>query len=129
MSHRLISPTDRTERRLLTFASAFIVVYAVILTLSEAARLRTWLVDYHWQHWIGVAIWFGFSWIVHLYLARRLPGRDPFIFPTAVLLTGWGAEVNAQSVHQGHVDHVIEKPVDLNDLFEVVQEVAMKKRD
>jgi two-component system, cell cycle sensor histidine kinase and response regulator CckA len=49
--------------------------------------------------------------------------------PPFVLLTGWGAEVNAQSAHQGQVDHVIEKPVDLNDLFEVVQDVARKKRD
>lgn len=49
--------------------------------------------------------------------------------PPFVLLTGWGAEVNSQSARQSHVDHVIEKPVDLNDLFEVVQEVARKKRD
>ncbi|MBI5247983.1 MAG: PAS domain S-box protein [Desulfomonile tiedjei] len=47
--------------------------------------------------------------------------------PPFVLITGWGAEINAESNWQDRVDHVIEKPVDLNELLEFIQEVARQK--
>ncbi len=90
MSDHLISPTDRIERRLLILAGAFIAIYSISLTLANAARLRTWQVDYRWSHWLGFTVWIGIVWLVHAQLSHRLPERDPFLFPVTALLTGWG---------------------------------------
>ncbi len=65
-------------------------IYSLALTLSNAARLRSWQVEYRWTHWLGFAIWLGVVWLIHWQLARLLPERDPFIFPITALLTGWG---------------------------------------
>lgn len=90
MSIHLSSPTDRTERRLLILAGAFLVLFSLVLTLSNAARLRTWQVDYRWSHWLGFAIWVCLVWLVHRQLSHLLPERDPFLFPLTALLSGWG---------------------------------------
>ncbi len=90
MSAHLPTSTDRFERRLLILASAFIGIYSLALTLSNAARLRSWQVDYRWTHWLGFAIWLGVTWLLHWQIARSLPERDPFIFPITSLLAGWG---------------------------------------
>ncbi len=83
-------PTDLTERRLLLLAAAFVCLYALGLSLSPAARLRSWQVELRWQHWVGVVIWAGVYLGLHLRAARRLPQRDPFLLPVAALLSGWG---------------------------------------
>jgi cell division protein FtsW (lipid II flippase) len=90
LSTHLISPTDRTERRLLILAGAFLGVYSLALTLSDAVRLRIWQVDYRWQHWFGFAVWVGMMALIHWQLSRTLPERDPFILPITALLSGWG---------------------------------------
>ena len=90
MSEHLLSLTDRTERHLLILAGAFLGIFSLALTLSNAARLRTWQVSFRWQHWIGFAIWVGIAWLLHRLLSQKLPERDPFLFPLAALLAGWG---------------------------------------
>ncbi|OGN98714.1 MAG: hypothetical protein A2Z71_06590 [Chloroflexi bacterium RBG_13_50_21] len=90
MSAHLFSPTDQTEKRLLLLAGAFLGLYSLAITLSNAGRLRSWQVEYRWYHWIGLVIWVGFVWLAHRELSRWLPERDPFLFPIAALLTGWG---------------------------------------
>jgi cell division protein FtsW (lipid II flippase) len=86
----LLSPTDRLERHLLILAGGFLGIFSLILTLSNAVRLHTWQTDYRWSHWIGFAIWVGVAWLVHRQLAELSPDRDPFLFPIAALLSGWG---------------------------------------
>jgi cell division protein FtsW (lipid II flippase) len=78
------------ERTLLALATGFVILLAVSLTLSPAARLRTWEVDYRWLHWLGVLVWVVVFWTAHLTLHRRHPDHDPFLLPAAGLLTGWG---------------------------------------
>jgi len=90
LSAHLISSTDQTERRLLILAGAFLGLFSIAITLSSAARLRTWQVEYRWYHWLGYVIWIGLIWLAHRGLSRQLPERDPFLFPIAALLTGWG---------------------------------------
>ncbi len=85
-----LTSTERIERRLLILAGAFLGVFSLALTLSNAARLNSWQVEYHWYHWLGYAIWVGFTWLAHRALSRQLPERDPYLFPIAALLTGWG---------------------------------------
>jgi cell division protein FtsW (lipid II flippase) len=78
------------ERILLALATAFLVVFAAALTLAPAARLRTWDVEYHWPHWLGVLVWMLVFWSAHWSLQRRHPDHDPFLLPTAGMLTGFG---------------------------------------
>ena len=66
------------------------LLYAATLTLSPAARARSWQVDYRWGHWLGLLIWAGCMTIAHLQACRRLPERDPYLLPIAALLSGWG---------------------------------------
>ncbi len=65
-------------------------IYSLSLSLANAARLRNWQVDYRWSHWLGFVVWIGIAWLIHTHLSRRLPERDPFLFPVTALLTGWG---------------------------------------
>jgi cell division protein FtsW (lipid II flippase) len=80
----------RTERLLLGLAALFIFLYALALSLSAAAHIRSWQVDYRWWHWLGVLIWTGGIAAAHLQANRWLPERDPYLLPLAALLSGWG---------------------------------------
>lgn len=78
------------QGRLLNLAALFVLVYATALTLSPAARLRAWTVDYRWAHWAGVAIWLAVFGLGHRETSRRIPSRDPYLLPVAAMITGWG---------------------------------------
>ncbi len=64
--------------------------YSLALSLSPAAWMRSWQVNYRWDHWLGFAVWMGMYTLAHQQGRRRLPGRDPYLLPAAALLTGWG---------------------------------------
>ena len=84
------SPAGHTEQRLLAFAGAFLSIYCLALTLANAARLRSWQVEYRWVHWLGLTVWVALVWLAHRQLERHLPERDPYLLPVTALLTGWG---------------------------------------
>jgi cell division protein FtsW (lipid II flippase) len=81
---------DRTERLLLVFASIFLGLYAIILTLSPAVRARTWAADYRWGHWLGYGIWLVAFTVAHRKITAKLPSRDPTLLPIVAMLSGWG---------------------------------------
>lgn len=81
---------DTVQSRLLAWAAAFLFLYSLILTLSPAVRERSWDVEYRWAHWLGFVIWLGMVGLANLITAQTLPDRDPYIFPAAALLSGWG---------------------------------------
>lgn len=63
---------------------------SVILTLSPAVRIHSWVAEYKWQHWVGFIVWvIGFS-AFYQQANRFLYDRDPYILPVIALLTGWG---------------------------------------
>ncbi|MDI6694842.1 MAG: FtsW/RodA/SpoVE family cell cycle protein [Anaerolineales bacterium] len=81
---------DWIERRLLLLAGLFLFFTALALTLSPAARTRSWSVDLRWSHWLGFLVWsLGFA-LVQRRLRRLLPNRDPYLLPVAAALSGWG---------------------------------------
>ncbi len=85
-----ITPTDQRQNRLIQLAALFLLLYSVVLTVSPAARMHSWAVEYRWNHWIGFAVWLvGVVWL-HGQIMRLLPERDPFLFPVVALLAGWG---------------------------------------
>jgi cell division protein FtsW (lipid II flippase) len=81
---------DRRERRLLDLAAAFLVLYAIILTLSPAVRENAWRVSYRWSHWIGLAVWAAVVFGAERLISRAAPNRDPYLLPLSALLAGWG---------------------------------------
>lgn len=82
--------TDKIQSRLLKLAAAFVVVNAIVLTLSPSVRYHSWAVAYRWQHWAGVILWLAAFALIHRYLVLKIPDRDPYLVPLAAILTGWG---------------------------------------
>lgn len=82
--------TNRIEGRLLVFAAAFLFTYCLALSLSPAARARSWEVSILWTHWAGGLVWAAAFWYAHRQCDRWLPDRDPYLLPIAGLLSGWG---------------------------------------
>ena len=81
---------DRIQGRLLTLAGIFLGLYSLALTLSPAARARSWDVEYRWNHWPAFFVWLILFFIAHWQTERFLPKRDPYLLPVAALLSGWG---------------------------------------
>lgn len=86
---RFLAPIT-IEGRLLTLAAIFIFLYALALTLSPAARARTWEANYRLLHWVGVAVWVGVFYFAHRQSKRHIPDSDPYLLPLTALLSGWG---------------------------------------
>jgi cell division protein FtsW (lipid II flippase) len=78
------------QSRLLKLAGLFLSIYALALTLSPAARARTWDVDLRWSHWLGLIIWAIVVFLAHKQTAEHTPDADPYLFPATALLAGWG---------------------------------------
>ncbi len=77
------------ERRLLVLAGIFILVNGIALSLA---------LDRVWAALIPVGVWAVCAISGHIVLNRRLPRRDPLLFPLAMFLTGWGLNLIARLV-------------------------------
>ncbi len=75
---------------LLKLAVIFLFFQTLIITLAPAVRFRTWNVDYHWSQWIVLLLWGLFVFRAHRSIINHLPDADPYLFPAAALLSGWG---------------------------------------
>ena len=79
----------RRERLLLILAGAFLAVNQSALILArEWSWMRLWL----------VGVWALCALVGHVVLNRRLPARDPLLFPLAMFLVGWGIILVARLV-------------------------------
>jgi len=78
------------QTRLLFIAAIFLLLQALILTLSPAVRARSWEVDYRLTHWAAFGVWALLTARAHYDITRKLPDADPYLFPAAALLSGWG---------------------------------------
>jgi len=75
---------------MLALAAAFVAAQGLVLTLSPAARERSWEVQLRWSHWVGIAAWLGVFVIAQRLVERALPVRDRFVLPICALLSGLG---------------------------------------
>jgi cell division protein FtsW (lipid II flippase) len=82
--------TIQRESRLLFAAAIFLFLFSLILSLSPSVRERSFDVDYRLSHWIGFALWLIVVVVAHQAMSRHLPDHDPYLFPAAALLSGWG---------------------------------------
>jgi len=78
------------ENRLIILSAVVLLFLAAALTLSPAARARSWDVDYKWGHWVGLLVWAVSFYFAYRLASRYLPHHDPFLLPIASLLCGWG---------------------------------------
>jgi hypothetical protein len=81
---------DAIQNRLMQLAAVFLLLFSLSLSLAPAARLHSWQAELRWNHWIGFVVWLIGSAVVHHQLVHWAPDRDPYLFPVAALLTGWG---------------------------------------
>ncbi len=79
----------RRERLLLTLAGVFIVLNHVTLIVARGRALGIL-----WP----IGVWAAGAAVGHRALNRRLPLRDPLLFPLAMFLTGWGLNLIARLV-------------------------------
>jgi hypothetical protein len=82
--------TDKRESHLLIIAFVFLFLYSIILTLSPSVREQSWQVTYRLSHWIGFLVWSVAVYVAYRITNHRLPDHDPYLFPLASLLSGWG---------------------------------------
>jgi cell division protein FtsW (lipid II flippase) len=87
------SPVDRLQARLLNLAALFLACYALALTLAPAVRQRSLSAGLNWEHWAGFLLWLLLMNLAHWQTARWLPNRDPYLLPSAGLLSGLGVLV------------------------------------
>ncbi len=78
------------QRNLLNIATVFLFLQALNITLSPAVRVRSMDADLRWSHWVAFAIWCAAILYAHRSIFKRLPDADPYLFPSAALLSGWG---------------------------------------
>ncbi len=81
---------ERTGRRLVMLAVAFMVTQGLVLTLAPAVRARSWAVPLRFSHWVGILIWLVALLALHHLQEQRLAARDRFLLPICGLLSGWG---------------------------------------
>jgi len=78
------------QGNLLKLAAAFLFLQTLIITLSPAVRLRTWDVELRWSQWVAFLLWGIFVLRAHRSITNHLPDADPYLFPAAAFLSGWG---------------------------------------
>lgn len=78
------------QGRLLTLAAFFMLVHGAALSISPAIREQKWQVNYLFNHWGGILIWLVLVYAAQRYIGLHLPDADPYLFPIAALLSGWG---------------------------------------
>lgn len=83
-------PPVKIQGRLITLAALFLAIYALALTLAPLARTHSWTEPLLWSHWLGFSVWAAVAFSATRALQRAAPDADPYIFPVAALLSGWG---------------------------------------
>lgn len=78
------------QGNLIKIAGVFLLLQSTIITLSPAVRARSLDTDLRWSQWVAVLTWGILVFLVHRGISKRLPDADPFLFPAAALLSGWG---------------------------------------
>ena len=82
---------SRREALLLILAFIFIAAGYLALALAPAVRQAEWeAAEFQSAFAIGLTLWSASAFLGHYTLNRKAPFRDPFLFPVAMFLVGWG---------------------------------------
>jgi len=83
-------PPVQIQSRLTKLAALFLSIQGLALTLAPTARAHSLNVDLQWSHWLGLSLWGLVIFLAEREMRRSAPDADPYLFPAAALLTGWG---------------------------------------
>jgi len=78
------------QSNLLKIAAGFLFLQSIITTLAPAVWARSFNTQLHWAHWLAYVLWGLLAYRTHQSIVKRLPDADPYLFPAAALLSGWG---------------------------------------
>jgi cell division protein FtsW (lipid II flippase) len=78
------------QNSLLKTASLFLLLQTIIITFSPVVRERSWDISLRWTQWVALIAWGIFVFRAQSDFKKRLPDADPYLFPVAALLSGWG---------------------------------------
>ena len=81
---------DNLQGRLLQLAALFLALFALVLSLSPAARARSCEAGTRWAHWLAFVVWALAFYLIYRQAQIHAPRIDPLLIPVAALLTGWG---------------------------------------
>lgn len=76
--------------RLFLYATLFVLFYTIALSLAPAIRVHSTQISIDWKFFIPFLGWFLAALGLNHAVNRYLPSRDPWIFPSVMLLSGWG---------------------------------------
>lgn len=78
------------ERKLYLAGLGIIVLAAITLMLSDAARISNWHAVFESQFLLVIPLYASAAWLLHREINRVLPRHDPFLLPIATLFAGIG---------------------------------------
>ena len=78
------------QSNLLKVAAGFLFLQSITITLAPAVWARRLTLELPWAHWLAFILWCLLVYRTHNSIVKRLPEADPYLFPAAALLSGWG---------------------------------------
>lgn len=90
MSAKSATRSHSKQPRLLALAVLFLFFQAAALSLANGTRLHSEQLQPDWLVFMPFLVWLGGILALHKAVKRKLPNRDPWIFPTFAALVGWG---------------------------------------
>jgi len=81
------------QPKLLWLAALFLFFYAAALSLAEGISLHAETlgqIQPDWLYFVPYAVWLVSIFLLYKAITRKLPNRDPWIFPVFAALVGWG---------------------------------------
>ena len=76
--------------KLIIWAIFFVLFYAAALSISTAIRLHQPDFNIKYIFFLPFLVWLFWVILIQRTLNKKLPNRDPLIFPIVALLSGWG---------------------------------------
>ena len=90
MSIASVNQGSIRKPRFVIWAIFFVFFYAAALSISSAIRLHQPDFNIKFVFFLPFLVWLFWMLLIQKTLRRKLPNRDPLIFPIVALLSGWG---------------------------------------
>lgn len=90
MSANTATRSQSKQPRLLALAVIFLFFQTAALSLAGGTRLHSELLRPDWLVFVPFFAWLAGILVLYRATRRKLPTRDPWIFPTFAALVGWG---------------------------------------
>ncbi len=90
MSANTATRSQSKQPRLLALAVFFLLILTAAFSLADGTRLHSEQLQPDWQVFVPFFVWLAGILALYRVIRRKLPTRDPWIFPTFAALVGWG---------------------------------------